>query len=110
MNLEPKFEQQLRERLLSEVEFVLKYLAADIRDAEKEIAEVYNKEELTERFAPQTFGEHEALDRAFVQQEMWEHYVMGHPSVISNKFAFIMSKIALEFMRKTYEEVSRPPL
>lgn len=58
------------------------------------------EDDLKKRFGPNTFGSHELLDRAFMLQENWEHYVKEHPTTLLNPDAF---KLASEIVEKMYD-------
>lgn len=66
-----------------------------------ELAKEDFPEGVEERFGPGTIGAHEALDRAFMVQSMWEDFVSNHPTIVLNKelfgLAFEISEKLAEF-------------
>ena len=80
--------------------FRQKELAKQLYDLSPE--EVKDRED---RFNPEPFGfgHHEALHTAFVQMEVWDSYVMEHPSVVNDPELFRQAWRAHEEMWEMYQ-------
>jgi hypothetical protein len=92
-----------------------KAIKGGLEDAEEDIAGDLLKakeawgDELKRRFEPHADcrGLTEAMDRAWIQFEIWEHYVVSHPSVLLMPGAYRMAKLASALMHETYQMLGR---
>ncbi len=73
---------------------------------EESISSFGSKSEVHRRFAPGSFGSHEAADRTFIMTENWDSYVLSHPTIAMNPEAYRMAKIAFEFMHEVYQIIA----
>ena len=61
--------------------------------------------EWRERFAPDTFGHHEALHLASVFGEMIEAHLAEHPAVFLDPKCYVLASRAGWFLEQLYQEI-----
>lgn len=69
-------------------------------------ATVYSEAELARRFAPGSFGSHEAVDRLSLMIEHLDKFVIEHPTVIARPDVFEKVYKAMELLTDSYSILS----
>lgn len=62
-------------------------------------------DELVDRFGPESYGNHEAVDRIYVAESNWSEHVGGHPSIMLDPEAFEKALKISELMAELYQHM-----
>ncbi len=62
-------------------------------------------EELKERFGPESFGNHEAVDRVYLLSHTWQTHVAEHPAILLDPEAYEKSLKVVELMEELYQRM-----
>jgi hypothetical protein len=62
-------------------------------------------EELSDGFAPGSYGCHELLDRTALLMNTLDQYILGHPACFHNKEWFTLAYTAVDALNKLYQQV-----
>ncbi|RCS54580.1 hypothetical protein DTL42_05435 [Bremerella cremea] len=67
---------------------------------------VESMDELVERFGPESYGNHEAVDRIYLAESNWSQHVSSHPSILLDAAAFEKALKISELMAELYQHMS----
>ncbi len=62
-------------------------------------------EELVDRFGPESYGNHEAVDRIYLAEYSWSEHVAGHPSILLDAEAYEKALKISELMAELYQHM-----
>ncbi len=62
-------------------------------------------EELTEQFGPESFGNHEAVDRIYLSEATWSEHIASHPAILLDAEAYAMAVKVSEMMADLYNHM-----
>ena len=98
---------ELSEKEKSVIQMALDHAEEDRGIGLQKAIETWEKaEEIEQRFGPNTFGAHEAVDRAHLIMENWEFYVCDHPTVLMDPEIHRMARIAATLMAEVYNAIA----
>ncbi|QDU76426.1 hypothetical protein Pan97_34750 [Bremerella volcania] len=63
-------------------------------------------EELNEQYGPESFGNHEAVDRIYVTEATWSEHIASHPAILLDAEAYQMAVKVSEMMAELYNRMS----
>ncbi|MEW4456105.1 hypothetical protein AB1L30_25795 [Bremerella sp. JC817] len=62
-------------------------------------------EELTEQYGPESFGNHEAVDRIYMSEATWSEHISSHPAILLDAEAYEMAVKVSELMAELYNRM-----
>ncbi|MBA2117288.1 hypothetical protein [Bremerella alba] len=63
-------------------------------------------EDLTEQYGPESFGNHEAVDRIYVTEANWSEHIASHPAILLDAKAYEMAVKISEMMAELYDHLA----
>ncbi|MBI1246371.1 hypothetical protein GC197_00830 [bacterium] len=65
-----------------------------------------SREELDEQYGPESFGNHEAVDRIYMTEATWSEHIAGHPAILLDAEAYDMAVRISELMAELYNRMA----
>ena len=62
-------------------------------------------EELAEQFGPESFGNHEAVDRIYLSEATWSEHIASHPAILLDAEAYALAVKVSEMMADLYNHM-----
>ncbi|PQO42256.1 hypothetical protein [Blastopirellula marina] len=63
-------------------------------------------EDLQDQYGPESYGNHESVDRIYLSEATWSEHVAGHPSILLDPEAYQKAIQISELMAELHEHMS----